>query len=568
MSPVDLAQLGLLVALLYLTANPIAAYLENVFEGRRTLLSPLLTGIERRIYRSIGIDPSEDQGWARYARSLVVFSGVSCLFTYLLLRCQGRLPLNPQGLPAIAPDLAFTTAIGYVTNTSWQSFAGESAMSYFSQTVPLTLQFFLSPAIGIAAAVAVVRGLTRREAVGIGCFWADMVRALLYLLLPIAIGLAVVLIAQGVVQNFLPYTRVTTLQGTTQILAQGPAASQVILKVLGTNGGGFFTANAAHPYENPTAFANFVCLVAMLVIPSALVRYLGRVTRNERHGRVLWWAVCLLFLAGVVTAAYAERSGNPRLLEAGASSAANMEGKETRFGTFGSALFAVATTASSCGAVNAAHDSFTPLGGLVALVNLLLGEVIFGGDGVGLTSILTLVILTVFIAGLMVGRTPEYLGKRIGAAEIKYVVLSLVAGAFGTLAFSALAIANSRALTSLGNGGAHGISEVLYDYASATMNNGSALAGLNTNTVFWNLTLGIAMFLGRFFTLVPLLAMAGSLVRKKAHPQSAGTFPVDGAVFAGLFLAITILVGALTFFPLLSLGPLQEQFAMTHPLTQ
>jgi K+-transporting ATPase ATPase A chain len=461
----------------------------------------------------------------------------------------------------VAPDLAFNTAVSFTTNTNWQFYTGEATMSYFSQMVALVIHNFLSAAVGIAVAVALIRALVRKESKGIGNFWADMVRANLYLLLPMSFILAIVLIGQGMIQNFNAYTEVTTLEGVKQVIAQGPVASQVAIKMLGTNGGGFFNANAAHPFENPTPFSNFLQMLAIFIIPSALAYLLGKMALRVRHGWSVWAAMCLLFLIGVFVCAHFEYQGNPALTHLGCASAANMEGKETRFGIFDSALFATITTDASCGAVNAMHDSFTPLGGLVPLVNMQLGEIVFGGVGAGLYGMVMFIILTVFIAGLMVGRTPEYLGKKIEGREVKYVMLAVIVMAFSMLGFTAWAVIDPRALAGLANNGPHGFTELLYAFTSATANNGSAFAGLSGNP-FLNLTMAVAMFVGRFLMLIPMLAVAGSMARKRVHPGGEGTFPTEGPVFVGLLIGVILIVGALTFFPALSLGPIVEHFEM------
>ncbi|MGZ3651316.1 MAG: potassium-transporting ATPase subunit KdpA [Bdellovibrionota bacterium] len=563
MSPRDLVQFGLFVLILIGITPPLAIYMEKVFDGARTFLTPVFGPLERLIYALLRVDPDEDQPWGRYAVQMLIFSAVSLAFTYELIRLQHHIPfLNPAGMGRVAPHLAFNTAVSFTTNTNWQSYGGESTMSYLSQMVALTLHNFLSAAVGMAVAVALIRGVARKQAKGIGNFWADLVRSNLYILLPICLVFAVILLSQGMIQNFLPYTDVLTLEGAKQTVAQGPVASQVAIKMLGTNGGGFFNANAAHPFENPTPLSNFLQMLSIFAIPSALVYLLGRKVKNIRHGWAVWSAMFLLFAGGLLVCAHYEYQGNPAYLHAGANSAANWEGKEARFGIFNSALFATITTDASCGAVNAMHDSFTPLGGLVPLANILTGEVIFGGVGSGLYGMMIYVILAVFIAGLMVGRTPEYVGKKIEGREVKFVTLSLIVAAFSILGFSAWGALDARAMAGLGNPGGHGFSEIFYAYASGTGNNGSAFAGLNANTPFWNLTLAFAMFAGRFLMMIPLLAAAGSLAQKKVHPAGEGTFPVDGPIFVALLVGTIILVGALTFFPALSLGPIAEHFDM------
>jgi K+-transporting ATPase ATPase A chain len=564
MSPRDYLQLILFTGILALTAKPLGLYLDRVFEGGRTLLSPVLGPVERLLYRLIGVSPDEDQHWTKYSIHLLVFSAVSLAFTYAILRLQHQLPLNPAGQGVINPHLAFNTAMSFTTNTNWQFYTGESTMSYLSQMVALALHNFLSAAVGIAVAVALIRGLARKEAKGIGNFWTDLIRCNLYVLLPICVVYAVFLVSQGMIQNFLPYQDATTLEGAKQTIAMGPVASQIAIKMLGTNGGGFFNANAAHPYENPTALSNFIQMLSIFLIPSALVYLLGHKVRNTRHGWAVWIAMAIVFVSGALVAAHFEYQGNPVYSQLGCSSNANFEGKEARFGIFNSAFFATVTTDASCGAVNSMHDSFTPMGGFVPLVNIMLGEIIFGGVGSGLYGMLMYVILTVFIAGLMVGRTPEYLGKKIEGREVKYVMLAMIVFALSVLGFSAWGVLDPAGLAGLANPAGHGFSEILYAYTSGTGNNGSAFAGLSGNTGFWDLTMAFAMFFGRFFMMIPMIAVAGSMARKKIHPGGEGTFPVDGPLFVALLIGVIILVGALTFFPALSLGPIAEHFDMLH----
>jgi K+-transporting ATPase ATPase A chain len=562
MSLRDFLQLFLFTFILFLTAKPLGIYLEQVFDGTRNCLSWLFKPLENLIYKVIGVDPEEDQHWTKYAIHLLVFSAVTFVFTYLILRYQYFLPLNPANLGAIPPHLAFNTAMSFTTNTNWQSYGGETTMSYLSQMVALTLHNFLSAAVGIAVAVALIRGIAKKQGTGIGNFWADLVRCNLYVLLPMCILFAIFLMSQGVIQNFLPYQEATSLEGLKQIIAMGPVASQVAIKMLGTNGGGFFNSNAAHPFENPTALSNFVQMLSIFLIPSALVYLLGRKLKNQKHGWAVWTAMAIVFLAGTFICVHYEYQGNPIYEHLGCSTNQNMEGKETRFGIFNSALFATITTDASCGAVNSMHDSFTPLGGLVPLVNIMLGEVIFGGVGSGLYGILMYIILTVFIAGLMIGRTPEYMGKKIEGREVKYTMFALVIMALSILGFTAIGAISNLAKSGLGNPGGHGFAEILYAFTSATGNNGSAFAGLNANTVFWNMTLSFAMFFGRFFMMIPMLAVAGSMVKKKVHPGGEGTFPVDGPLFVCLLIGVILIVGALTFFPALALGPIAEHFDM------
>jgi K+-transporting ATPase ATPase A chain len=558
----DWIQLILFLGILLAATKPLGLYMEKVFDGGKHFFSPLLGPVERFFYLALGVDPDEDQHWTKYALNMLIFSAVGLLITYGILRIQNVLPLNPAAMGVIPPHLAFNTAMSFTTNTNWQSYGGESTMSYFSQMVALTLHNFTSAAVGISVAVALIRGLARKQATGIGNFWVDLIRCNLYILLPICLLFAFFLITQGMIQNFHPYVDALTLEGAKQTIAQGPVASQVAIKMLGTNGGGFFNTNAAHPFENPTALSNFLQMLSIFLIPSGLVYLLGKKVGNTRHGWAVWSAMAIVFIIGFSVCSHYEFKGNPIYSQLGCSSSANMEGKETRFGIFNSTLFATITTDASCGAVNSMHDSYTPLGGLVPLVNVMLGEVIFGGVGSGLYGMLMYIILTVFIAGLMVGRTPEYVGKKIEGREVKYVTFSLIVMALSILGFTAWGALDSAALAGLGNPAGHGFTEVLYAYTSATGNNGSAFAGLSTNTPFWNLTLAFAMFFGRFFMMIPMLAVAGSMAKKRIHPSGEGTFPVDGALFVGLLIGVIVLIGALTFFPALSLGPIAEHFDM------
>ncbi len=561
MSIRDYFELGLYIVLIFLVTKPLGIYLERVFDGAPHPLQKVLGWLERLIYRAGGINPDEGQNWVRYARDLLGLSIVSLFFTYAILRLQQFLPLNPQKFGPLSPDSAFQIAISFTTNTNWQFYGGENTMSYLSQMVALVIHNFFSAAVGIAAAVAVIRGIASKGKASLGNFWADFVRCNLYVLLPICFIYALFLVSQGMIQNFSSYVNATTLEGVKQVIPMGPAASQVAIKMLGTNGGGFFNANAAHPFENPTALSNFIQMLSIFLIPAALVYLLGRKVNSTKHAWSVWAAMAVLFIIGVLVCANAEYHGNPLLTQLGSSSSLNMEGKEVRFGIFESALFATVTTDASCGAVNAMHDSFTPLGGLVPLFNIKLGEIIFGGVGAGLYGMVLFIVLTIFISGLMVGRTPEYLGKKIEGREVKYAMLSLIIGALSILGFSAWASLDYRGLAGLSNAGPHGLSEILYAYASATGNNGSAFAGLNGNT-FYNITMGIAMMLGRFFMMIPVLAIAGSLAEKSIHPESEGTFPAHGVLFTLLLLGVIIIVGALTFFPTLSLGPIAEHFEM------
>jgi potassium-transporting ATPase potassium-binding subunit len=548
------------LAVLALT-KPMGAYMTNVYAGRRTWLHPLLRPVERALYRLSGVQEESEQTWARYAGAVLIFSLVSIVFTYIVLRCQRWLPLNPQGLGNLTPDLAFNTAISFGTNTNWQNYSGETAMSYFSQMVALATHNFWSAAAGMAVAVACVRGFARHSVNGLGNFWVDFTRGTLYVLLPLSLAGALLLCSQGVIQNFSGYTNVSTVEGAVQTLPQGPVASQESIKMIGTNGGGFFNANSAHPFENPTPFSNFMQMVFIFMIPAGLTYTFGSMVGDTRQGWALFAAMSVLWLAGVFVVYGAEQAGNPNLTAAGAQAAGNMEGKEVRYGIASSALFTVVTTDASCGAVNNAHDSLTPLAGLVPLINIELGEVIFGGVGSGLYGMLLFAVLAVFIAGLMVGRTPEYLGKKIEQKEVKMMMLAVLVLAFTILGFAGIG-AMPRFAGSLTNNGPHGLSEVVYAYSSAAGNNGSAFAGFNGATPYFNATLGIAMLFGRFLMLIPLLAAAGSLARKKRVPVSAGTFPTHGPLFVSLLVGVVVIVGALTFFPALSLGPVVEHFLM------
>jgi len=572
MTATGLLQIGIFFAIITLIAKPLGGFMARLFEGERTFLHPLLRPVERLCYKAIGIREEVQQRWTQYAASLIAFSFFSFLFTYLMQRLQGHLILNPQGFTTaqMTPDLAFNTAASFVTNTNWQSYSGESTLSYFVQMAALTVQNFASAAAGVAVALAVIRGFARQQTTNLGNFWVDLVRTTLYILLPLSFLGALFFCSQGVIQNFDAYTRVTTVEGATQLLAQGPVASQEAIKMLGTNGGGFFNANSAHPFENPTPFTNLIQMVMIFAIPGALTFTFGKLVKDQRQGWALYGAMSLLFFAGLFVALNAEQSGNPILAQnqietqpSATQSGGNMEGKEVRFGIAASALFATVTTDASCGAVNSTHDSFTPLGGLVPLFNIMTGEVIFGGVGAGLYGILLYAILTVFIAGLMVGRTPEYIGKKIEQKEVKMAMLALIATAASILLLAGASAISPGALTSLNNNGPHGFSEVLYAYTSAAGNNGSAFAGLNANTPWYNITLGIAMLVGRFMFLLPLLAAAGSLAAKKRIPVTTGTLPTHGGLFVGLLVGTIVIVGALTFFPALSLGPIVEHFLLT-----
>jgi K+-transporting ATPase ATPase A chain len=625
-------QLALFVVALTAITKPMGLYLMQVLDPKgKTWLDPVLRPLERLSYWVIGVRTDQEQNWRQYTWAMLLFSLVSCVFTYAILRLQNFLPLNPQGLGALSPHLAFNTAVSFTTNTNWQSYGGESTMSYLSQMVALTIHNFASAATGIAIAAALVRGLSRHSTRLLGNFWVDLVRVTYYLLVPICLVFAVVLVSQGMIQNFLPYTKAKLVESYTiqvqktddkgqpvttnvavmvqapkldqkgqplltngvavmmdvpqldakgqpvmtnvavmvdqkveeQSIVQGPMASQVAIKMLGTNGGGYTNANAAHPFENPTPLSNFLQMLSIFSIGSGLTYYLGRMTKNQKHGWAVWSAMMVLFLAGALVAWHYEAAGNPIHQQLGIAAAdGNMEGKEVRFGIFNSALFATITTDASCGAVNSMHDSFTALGGLVPLFNMQLGEIIIGGVGAGLYGMLVFVVLAVFIAGLMVGRTPEYLGKKINAFDVKMAMLSLLILCLSILGFSAWAAVSDWGLAGLNNTGPHGLSEILYAYSSCTGNNGSAFAGLTANTPWYDTTLGIAMLFGRFLMIVPIMALAGSLAQKKLVPASAGTFPVSGGTFVILLLGTVLLVGALNYLPVLALGPIVEHFLM------
>ncbi|MGA2038833.1 MAG: potassium-transporting ATPase subunit KdpA [Bryobacteraceae bacterium] len=564
-----LFQIGLYVVVLLLLVKPIGAYMARVFQGERTFLHPVLRPLENLIYRICGIEEAAEQSWKRYAGGVLVFSAVSLLLTYLLMRVQQWLPLNPQGLGNVAADLGWNTAASFTTNTNWQSYTPETTMSYLTEMAALATHNFFSAAAGIAVAIAVVRGFARHSSKTLGNFWVDFTRSIVYVLIPVAIVAALLLCSQGAIQNLHPYTKAATLEGAVQTIPQGPVASQEAIKMLGTNGGGFLNANSAHPYENPTPFSDFIQMLLIFIIPGGLTYTFGKMVQDTRQGWALLAAMTILFLAGVFIVYPAEQAGNPVLAKLGletqataTQSGGNMEGKEVRFGIANSALFTVITTDASCGAVNNAHDSLTPLGGLVPMVNIELGEVVFGGVGSGLYGILLFAILAVFIAGLMVGRTPEYLGKKIEQKEVKMVMLAVLVLAFSILGFAAAGINLKTVGDSLGNHGPHGLSEVLYAYTSVVGNNGSAFGGFSANTMYLNVTLGLAMLFGRFLMLIPLLAAAGSLAAKKQVPVSAGTFPTHGPLFVALLVGVVVIVGALTFFPALSLGPVVEHFLM------
>jgi potassium-transporting ATPase potassium-binding subunit len=577
-------QIFLFFGAVRLVTKPIGVFLYQVFEGQPTFLDFAFRPVERLVYRLCGIDEQKEMRWTDYGAAMLLFSGVSLLLLYVIERLQYWLPWNPQKMANVPPDLAWNTAVSFTTNTNWQAYSGESTMSYLTQMVGLAYHNFASAAVGIALAIALIRGVVRRESKTIGNFWVDTTRAFLWVLLPVSLVAATFLVSQGAIQNLRPYTTANVVEPqvvetksadgtvkqdtvTTQMIAQGPVASQEAIKMFGTNGGGFFGANSAHPFENPTPLTNFVQMLLIFAIPSGLTYTLGRMSGSARHGWAVWSAMAVLFLCGVVVVYAYEARGNPMLgglqtrtttLQPGG----NMEGKEVRFGIANSALFTTVTTDASCGAINNQHDSLTPLAGMVPLVNIMLGEVVFGGVGAGMYGILVFAILAVFLAGLMVGRTPEYLGKKIESYDVKMATLAILVTSLTILIFSAIASVSKLGTSSISNAGPHGLSQILYAYTSAVGNNGSAFSGLNANTLWYNSSLGVAMLLGRFFMIIPILAIAGNLARKKHVPESLGTFPVTGPLFTVLLISVIVVVGALTFFPALSLGPILEQLLM------
>ncbi len=582
MTSVGILQIVIFLALIAACAKPLGSFMARLFEGERTFLHPVLRWLEVLTYKAAGVKEDVEQKWTHYTAALLSFSIFGFVLLYAIQRLQGVLPLNPQGFGAsnVSPDQAFNTATSFVTNTNWQWYSGESTMSYFTQMAGLTVQNFLSAAAGIAIAVALIRGFARQEKKTIGNFWVDVTRATVYVLLPLSIVGGLFFVSQGVIQNLNPYTEVTTVEGAKQVIAQGPVASQEIIKQLGTNGGGFFNGNSSHPFENPTPLTNLFQMFLIFVIPGALTYTFGKMVGDTRQGWAIFAAMALMFLIGVFVCYGFEQAGNPLIAKLGVQtdatagqSGGNMEGKEVRFGIANSALFATVTTDASCGAVNSMHDSYTPIGGLVPIFNMMTGEVIFGGVGAGLYGILLYCILAVFIAGLMVGRTPEYLGKKIEKKEVKMAMLAVIATAFSILFFTAVSSVITfpekgywnpagAATANLNNSGPHGFGEILYAYTSGTANNGSAFAGITVNTPWYDLTIGMAMWIGRFLFLIPLLAAAGSLVAKKRVASTAGTFPTHGPLFVGLLVGTVVIVGALTFFPALSLGPIVEHYLM------
>jgi K+-transporting ATPase ATPase A chain len=567
-------QIALFGAIIVALTRPLGGYMTRVFAGERTVLSPILRPLERAIYWCCGVDEREEQHWLTYAVAMLLFSIAGFLTLYALQRLQAMLPFNPQGQSAVEESLAFNTSVSFVTNTNWQSYTPESTMSYLTQMAGLTVHNFVSAATGIALALALVRGFVRREAKTIGNFWVDLTRCTLYILLPISILVALFFVWQGMPQNLGAYVEATTLEGAKQVIAQGPVASQEVIKEFGTNGGGFFNANSSHPYEDPTPLTTYIQYILMFAIGAGLTNVLGRMVRDERQGWAIFAAMGLLFLAGVSTAYWAEAQGNPAFAALNVDSAAsplqaggNMEGKEVRFGIAESAMFATITTDTSCGAVNSMHDSFTPLGGMIPLIDIQLGEVIFGGVGSGLYGMLAFAIVAMFVAGLMVGRTPEYLGKKLESKEVKMTILALLSLPLSILGWTALATVLPAGLAGINNTGPHGFSEILYAYTSGTGNNGSAFAGISANTLFYNTTIAGAMLMGRFLFVVPLLAVAGSLARKKVLAPSAGTFPTHSPLFVGLLVGVVLIIGGLTYFPAVSLGPVVEQVAMSSGTT-
>jgi K+-transporting ATPase ATPase A chain len=554
-------QIALYCAIIIALVKPLGSYMYRVFSGERTFLSPILGPVERGLYALAGVDRKSEQHWVTYAVAMLFFSAAGFLSLYALQRFQAVLPFNPQGLEAVAPDLAFNTSVSFVTNTNWQSYVPEGTMSYLVQMLGLTVHNFVSAAAGIALALALIRGFARRSAQTVGNFWVDLTRCTLYVLLPISIVVGLFFVWQGVPQNLSAYVDATTLEGAKQTIAQGPVASQEVIKMLGTNGGGFFNANSAHPYENPNALTNLVQMILIFSLGAGLTNVFGRMVGDQRQGWAIFAAMGILFVAGVAALYWAEGAGNPAFSALGLDGG-NMEGKEVRFGIANSALFAAITTAASCGAVIAMHDALMPLGGLIPLVNMMLGEIIVGGVGAGLYGMLIMAVITVFIAGLMVGRTPEYLGKKIEAREVKMAMLAVLILPLSILGLTAVAVVIAPGLAGLANAGPHGFSEALYAYTSATANNGSAFAGLSANTPFYNTTLGLGMLVGRFLMIVPMMAIAGSLAAKKLAAPSAGTLPTHGGLFVGLLVGVILIVGGLTYFPALSLGPIVEHFAM------
>jgi K+-transporting ATPase ATPase A chain len=561
MTVIGWIQILLYCAIIVALVPVLGAYMTRVFNGERTFLSPVLRPVETVLYRVAGVDERREQTWVMYVVGMLFFHIAGFLFLYVLQRTQAMLPFNPAGQSAVAEDLAFNTSVSFITNTNWQNYGGESTMSYLVQMLGLTHQNYLSAATGMALAVVLIRGFARASAKAVGNFWVDITRCTLYILIPICVPYALFLVWQGMPQTLGPYVDAMTLEGAKQTIAVGPVASQVAIKMLGTNGGGFFNANASHPFENPTALSNYVQMISIFVIGAAMTNVFGRMVGNQRQGWAILAVMGVLFISGVIVCYAAEAQGTSTLDMLGLTGG-NMEGKEVRFGIVASALFAVITTAASCGAVNAMHDSFTAIGGMVPLINMQLGEVIIGGVGAGLYGMLLFVIISIFVAGLMVGRTPEYVGKKIEAKEVKMAMLAILVLPLMYLGWPAVATVIPSAVAATNNAGPHGFTEILYAYVSADANNGSAFAGLSANTLFYNVTLAIAMLVGRFWMIIPAMAIAGSLAAKKTVPASAGTFPTTGGLFVGLVVGVIVIVGGLTFFPALALGPIVEQLAM------
>jgi K+-transporting ATPase ATPase A chain len=557
MTTLDYFQIILFIALVIGLTPVLGTFMYKVFTGEKHLMRPVFGKLEKLTYKLINVNPNEESNWKSYTFGLLLFNLIGILFVFLIQLVQAQLPLNPANLPNVSWHSALNTAISFVTNTNWQGYSGETTMSYLVQMIGLTVQNFVSAATGMAVVIALIRGLSRKTTDKLGNFWVDLTRSTLYILLPLSILFAVVLVSQGVVQNFSSYATVHTLQGAEQVLPMGPAASQIAIKQLGTNGGGFFNANSAHPFENPTPFSNFLEMLTIFLISGGLTYTYGKMVGSTRQGWTIFMVMMFLFLTGLGISLYSEYAANPVLGHISA-----MEGKETRFGITNSVLFSVVTTDASCGAVNAMHDSLSPLSGMIAMINILLGEVIFGGVGAGLYGMVVFIILTVFIAGLMVGRTPEYLGKKIGAFEVQMAIIANLSTSFAILVFTAWASISSYGLSGLNNSGPHGFSEIFYAFTSAAGNNGSAFAGLNANTMFYNLSLGLVMLIGRFGVIVPMLAIAGSLAGKNITPNSVGTFRTDNWLFAGLLIAVILIVGGLTYFPALSLGPIVEHLML------
>ena len=571
MTIIGWVQIALFSVIVILITRPLGGYMTRVFAGERTFLSPVLRPVERAVYWCCGVDEKEEQHWLTYAIAMLFFSVVGFVTLYALQRLQWYLPFNPQGQTGVEPSSALNTSVSFITNTNWQSYVPETTMGYLVQMAGLTVHNFLSAATGIALALALIKGFVRREARTIGNFWVDLTRTTLYVLLPLSVVIALFYVWQGVPQNLGPYIDATTLEGAKQTIAQGPVASQEAIKILGTNGGGFLNANSAHPYENPNPLTNLVQLLSIFAIGAALTNVLGRMVNDERQGWAIFAAMALLFLAGATTAYWSESHGNPAMAAFNVDSSpsvfqtgGNMEGKEVRFGPALSALYATVTTDTSCGCVNSMHDSYLPVGGMVPLVNMQLGEVIFGGVGSGLYGILAFAIVAMFVAGLMVGRTPEYLGKKLEAKEVKMTILALLSLPLSILGWTALAAVMPAGLAGISNGGPHGFTEILYAYTEGTANNGSAFAGLSANTLFYNTTIAGAMLIGRFIFVIPLLAVAGSLAQKKLLAPSAGTFPTNRPLFVGLLMGVILIMGGLTYFPAVSLGPVVEQVAMNQ----